>query len=524
MARDMSGNRFSAIIRFDKSKHSLSDNGAKMKSKMCSLRFTLQNLLSAYICLSACVAGLPAQQDSLKNTESQTTSVANNYLAAIEAGDWKKMTMLLSNKAHYSDPTMTYFGDAAVDIDGAEGIVEFWRKSRSDSEVQSLKFKIQKQWTSGDTTTYLIEDNLQLPGNAWNVDAQCISVTISHVAMIRVTNNKVVFHSDSVDYQRFEEQIDAAREKHGMLRGEIDHHVHILSPRLLADWKSLGMPFSQKDSAYTSVTEIARSVRAKRFVALSMAYLFGSSWFERIDGIDENEEKWVSAENDYIADCVKGGGGKCIGFFSVNPLKEYAIREIKRCSENRLFSGLKIHCLASDISMDNEVHKKRLLEVFELCEAKRIPVMVHFAGTPDDSFGQRQVNSFWNIVAAHPKLEIVLAHLGASGGFNANSKMIIQTYNQLCKEDQGFAKMHVYFDLSGAILINEVDGIEPTSEDLTKQLAQIMIETGLKKFLPASDYPAFSIEDAHTSIKDHLPLSKKQLNHVFRNRARFLKK
>lgn len=493
-----------------------------MKPKTNSLRLAAPKILAAWICLSS--FAIQAQQASHKKTESPSTSVADDYLASIENGDWKKMTSLLSKNAHYSDPTMTYFGESAVEIDGAKGIVEFWRKSRSDSGVQNLNFEIQKQWTSGDTTTYLIEDILQLPGDAWNVDAPSISISFSHVAIVRVVNEKVVFHSDSVDYRIFDEQIDAAREKHGMLRGEIDHHVHILSPRLLRDWKSLGMPFSRKDTAYTSVTEIARRVRAKRFVALSMAYLFGSSWFERIEGIEDNEEKWVSDENDYIANCVKDGGGKCIGFFSVNPLKEYAIREIKRCSERGLFSGLKIHCLASDISMDNEVHRKKLLDVFGLCESNRIPIMIHFAGTPDDSFGQRQVNSFWKMVAAHTNLEIVLAHLGASGGFNANSQMIIQTYNRLCKEDKSFAKVRVYFDLSGAILINDVNGIEPTNKDLKKQLAQIMVETGLEKFLPASDYPAFSIEDAHGSIKDHLPLSKKQLNQVFRNRAGFIKK
>lgn len=32
-----------------------------------------------------------------------------------------------------------------------------------------------------------------------------------------------------------------------MAQGLYDHHVHVLSPRLIADWKSLGMEFSRSD-------------------------------------------------------------------------------------------------------------------------------------------------------------------------------------------------------------------------------------------------------------------------------------
>ncbi len=51
--------------------------------------------------------------------------------------------------------------------------------------------------------------------------------------------------------------------------GMVDHHVHILSPTLVADWKTLGVPFSRPDSVYTSAPPACSKGTAPRWARRS---------------------------------------------------------------------------------------------------------------------------------------------------------------------------------------------------------------------------------------------------------------
>ncbi|MFY9185955.1 MAG: hypothetical protein WAP01_00205, partial [Bacillota bacterium] len=78
-------------------------------------------------------------------------------------------------------------------------------------------------------------------------------------------------------------------------------------------------------SAERIVTMLDEAGLDRAFI-LSEAYMLG---MDRIAGPDEYND--VKKENNYLAiQCAKYPE-RLIGFFGVNPLKDYAIREVDRC-------------------------------------------------------------------------------------------------------------------------------------------------------------------------------------------------
>jgi predicted TIM-barrel fold metal-dependent hydrolase len=78
--------------------------------------------------------------------------------------------------------------------------------------------------------------------------------------------------------------------------------------------------------------------RLDRAFVLSGAYVLGR---DEIEGPDEYSD--VEKENNYLAiQCAKYPE-KLIGFFSVNPLKDYAIKEVDRCYDELNLPGLKLY-------------------------------------------------------------------------------------------------------------------------------------------------------------------------------------
>ena len=68
-----------------------------------------------------------------------------------------------------------------------------------------------------------------------------------------------------------------------------DHHVHVLGPDVMRDWRALGVTFSRADSIYTSPGSLPR-VRpdtSASAVLVPMAHLYGNAEFVGGLGIDD---------------------------------------------------------------------------------------------------------------------------------------------------------------------------------------------------------------------------------------------
>ncbi|MGE3180847.1 MAG: amidohydrolase family protein [Phycisphaerae bacterium] len=298
-----------------------------------------------------------------------------------------------------------------------------------------------------------------------------------------------------------------------------DHHVHVLSPTLVNHWRSAGMTFSRENRQYTDPLTFTAEQGIERAFLISMAHVYATDEF----GITAETvpDKWAALqqENDYVATCVAQSSGRFLGFFSVNPRDEKAIDEIERCRQRPGMIGLKLHLPACGVSLDDPAHVAALKSVLEHCAKHNIAVLIHLA-SPNAGFGREQARRFWReIVALCPPIELYCAHLGGAGGYNEISEAVLREFIAIREQLPSFDSKKIYFDLSGAILAEETDGIGPTPDDRCRALADIMRRVELQHFLFASDYPVFRPRAVLETLRLNLPLDKDELDRVLAQRS-----
>src|SRR5438270_2957897 len=148
----------------------------------------------------------------------------------------------------------------------------------------------------------------------------------------------------------------------------IDHHQHLMSPQALSVFSA--------PKAITAADLIAEMDAAgiDRAVVLSAAYGFSNPF--KKPGPDEYAR--VRVENDWVSMQVAGYPRRLTGFCAVNPLRNYALQEIERCSKDpNLRTGLKLHFGNSDVNLDVDEHVERTRAVFAAANAHRIAIVVH---------------------------------------------------------------------------------------------------------------------------------------------------
>jgi predicted TIM-barrel fold metal-dependent hydrolase len=148
----------------------------------------------------------------------------------------------------------------------------------------------------------------------------------------------------------------------------IDHHQHLMSPQALSVFSA--------PKAITAADLIAEMDAAgiDRAVVLSAAYGFSNPF--KKPGPDEYAR--VRAENDWVSTQVAKYPRRLTGFCAVNPLRDYALGEIERCSKDpNLRTGLKLHFGNSDVNLDIDEHVERTRAVFAAANAHGMAIVVH---------------------------------------------------------------------------------------------------------------------------------------------------
>lgn len=297
-----------------------------------------------------------------------------------------------------------------------------------------------------------------------------------------------------------------------------DHHVHVLSQRLVDDWKSLGMEFSRPDDAYTDASLILRQNEVGGAFLISMAHMYATEDFRTICTTRELERRLIAAENDYVAVSVAMHPSKFVGFFSINIFRDYAFEELNRCKANPNLAGLKLHLPACSFDLENEGHWKRLSVILSWAARENVPVLLHL--TAGEDVDLKTASWFWeSVIEPHPSLELYLAHLGSIGGFNDSSENILLSYHRRSVENPAFCRMNIYFDLSGAIIGDNAE-IARTTNERCKRLAELMLKIGVDRFLFASDYPVFSVSETRSDLQQRLGLPADDMAKLLSNRSR----
>ncbi|MEM1087853.1 MAG: nuclear transport factor 2 family protein [Pseudomonadota bacterium] len=153
-------------------------------------------------------------------TACEPDSTAIQYLAAIDAMDCDAMRSHLAEDATYTDPTMTHFGTDAIDLTGANNVVEFWRSSSEDSGTSEIKYTITSCLETAGYHAVNLDILISVSSAYWCVNKDVIDIPGRVVSIIRVQDGRVIEHDDYVEYAAADKVVAKLREKYGEAKGE----------------------------------------------------------------------------------------------------------------------------------------------------------------------------------------------------------------------------------------------------------------------------------------------------------------
>jgi predicted TIM-barrel fold metal-dependent hydrolase len=285
-----------------------------------------------------------------------------------------------------------------------------------------------------------------------------------------------------------------------------DHHVHVLSPRLIGHWKSVGMRFSRPDETYSNPVQLLEHENLQKAFLISMAHLYVNEEFRSVIKAPADERRFVEAENDFIAECVAKSPKQFVGFYSVSPLSEYALAELERCRKSPNLTGLKLHLPACGIDLEEPSHRQRLAAVLSWACEHDVPVFMHYSS--GERITAEKADRFWReVIGPHEGLELYLAHLGSVGGYNESSRNLIDAFARINEKEIEASKDKIYLELSAAIITEDSEEARKTSPERCKQLSEQMRELGIERFVFGSDYPVFSIAKTKAGLLESLNLT-----------------
>jgi predicted TIM-barrel fold metal-dependent hydrolase len=194
-----------------------------------------------------------------------------------------------------------------------------------------------------------------------------------------------------------------------------DYHQHVFSRAdiALAGPQTTLQPLDAKD-----VVALLDAAGIRKATLLSLAYMYGKP------GRDiEDELPKVRAENDWTVAQAARYPDRLVAFCSFNPLKDYALQELKRCAEMKttgpgLVRGIKLHFGNSDIQLDDPAHVARLREAFAAANAAKLAIVVHMRASISKGrpYGARQARIFLEqLLPAAPDVTVQVAHFAGTG-------------------------------------------------------------------------------------------------------------
>jgi predicted TIM-barrel fold metal-dependent hydrolase len=250
----------------------------------------------------------------------------------------------------------------------------------------------------------------------------------------------------------------------------------------------------------------------ERAVVLSVGYSFADERkkLNDPDRLTREENDWTSAE-------VTRNASRLIGFCSANPLRPVALEELERCLGLPGMIGIKVHMGNAGITLRDAAHLARMEELFALAQRRRAPVLVHMRARGGTNYGAEDAHLFLDkIVAIARDIEIVVAHLGASGpGYSSQHDEVMAVFGAAAERNDPRMN-NLYFDVSS----NVTDDITPADAALVTQRIR---QAGTTRILYGSDLsaPGGSIGKGWEIFRTKLPLTPAELRQIANNRTRF---
>jgi uncharacterized protein len=296
-----------------------------------------------------------------------------------------------------------------------------------------------------------------------------------------------------------------------------DHHQHLFSPEMAALLSSGGSEKIQPITARDLVA-LLDSAGIRKALLLSTAYIYGSP--KRT--VDDEYAK-VRAENDWNAAQAGQYPDRLRAFCGFNPLKDYAVQELERCSKDpRLRYGIKLHLGNSDVQLDNPAHVEQLGRVFRAANRHRMAIVVHMRASISRHrpYGAAEARIFLEkLLPLVPDVPVQIAHLAGSGpGYDdppADSAMAVLA---AAVQRHDPRTRHLWFDVATVVDRN----ISPAQAELVvKRIRQV----GVDRVLYGSDAATgdnLRPKEGWAAFR-RLPLREKEFRQIARNVAPYLR-
>ena len=285
----------------------------------------------------------------------------------------------------------------------------------------------------------------------------------------------------------------------------VDYHQHLVSPAFAP---IVRFPERNGDALLRELD----AAGIGRAVVLSVGYSFADErkGLSDPDGRTRAENDWTSAE-------VVRSRGRLIGFCSANPLRPVALQELERCLSLPGMVGIKQHLGNGGVSLRNPEHLARMRELFALAQRLRAPVLIHMRARGGSNYGAEDARLFLErVVPAAPDVEIVVAHLGASGpGYGAQADEVMAVFGE-AGERNDHSMRNLYFDVATNVTAE-------TSSDEAALIARRIRQVGPRRVLYGSDLnpPGGSVRAGWDIFRTKLPLSPAEIATIAGNRPRF---
>lgn len=172
-----------------------------------ALREAMPSLRSALLLLLLPVGALASLRSGQEADASDASAVAERYLAAYEALDFKALAAFYTKKSVWQDPTGGEIGASTEEVVGGGAIVAYLRGATTG--LQDLSFAWDERFRSGDQVVNIGTFRYSASGAVYGSSAETIPFEMRIVVVLQIRDGKVLRHTDYTDFSTWIEQLRA---------------------------------------------------------------------------------------------------------------------------------------------------------------------------------------------------------------------------------------------------------------------------------------------------------------------------
>ncbi|HEX6886083.1 MAG TPA: amidohydrolase family protein [Planctomycetota bacterium] len=307
-----------------------------------------------------------------------------------------------------------------------------------------------------------------------------------------------------------------------------DHHVHLLGPRLVREWKSIGVPFSRPDAFYHSIDgwfdgsgNSPDGSALAGAVLVPMAHFYGNAEFRAALGLSLDEEQSaVREENEHVAREAARRPERTIALASADLLRPYALAELAHMRRAFGVPGVKLHLGSAGFDFRDEAHLAALETAVTWVVSEDLWLLLHLDPQRRGTEASDVRRLLERVLGPHPDLRVVIAHLGGSGGFGPWTQAVLATSTEWLADEAraGRPRPGVRFDLSAVPMLRESEGVPPSTPEELAALAPALRRLGLERLLFGSDFPVFDPREHARFLAERTDLAPAELARILAQR------